>query len=152
MIVAAAPDPTTGMRLAQLHAASFASSWTAEAILALMSTPGALALEHRDGDAARGFILLRTGGGEAEILTLAVAPPWRRQGVARTLVEAALIAAAGQAEAIWLEVAADNAGALALYAGAGFEAVGRRPGYYRAAQGAGADAVVMRRTLNSVAS
>jgi ribosomal-protein-alanine N-acetyltransferase len=61
-------------------------------------------------------------------------------------VEAAAgLAGQGGAGTLFLEVAGDNAAALALYAAAGFEAIGLRKGYYAT----GADAVVMRRTLNT---
>jgi ribosomal-protein-alanine N-acetyltransferase len=48
-----------------------------------------------------------------------------------------------------LEVAADNAPALALYQRAGFETVGRRRGYYARIEGPAQDAVLMRRALNT---
>ena len=50
---------------------------------------------------------------------------------------------------LWLEVAHDNDAALALYLRAGFETAGRRPGYYARGQGEYADALVMRRLLNT---
>ena len=49
-----------------------------------------------------------------------------------------------------LEVADDNAGAIALYSGAGFGRVGARRGYYPRETGA-VDALVMRRDLNTKA-
>ncbi|HRD28628.1 MAG TPA: GNAT family N-acetyltransferase, partial [Caulobacter sp.] len=64
----------------------------------------------------------------------------------RVLVEAAAATAAARgADSLFLEVSADNAAALALYAAAGFEPAGLRKGYYAD----GADALVLRRTLNS---
>ena len=47
----------------------------------------------------------------------------------------------------FLEVAADNAAAQALYARAGFAESGRRRGYYRRPDGSGLDALVMQRAL-----
>jgi ribosomal-protein-alanine N-acetyltransferase len=52
-------------------------------------------------------------------------------------------AAALGARAMFLEVAAGNEAAAALYRSAGFAAVARRPGYYE-----GADALVMRAALS----
>jgi [ribosomal protein S18]-alanine N-acetyltransferase len=49
---------------------------------------------------------------------------------------------------MFLEVAADSSGAIALYEGAGFARVGARPGYYARGNNA-VDALVMRRDLNS---
>lgn len=144
MICAAAASLEAADRLAVLHAACFPRSWTAEAIAGLMETPGTLALEDRAEQTLRGFILVRSGGGEAEILTLAVTPLHRRQGVATGLIEAIVARLDGSVGTLWLEVAADNVAALKLYAETGFEIAGRRPAYYQG----GSDAVVMRRTLN----
>lgn len=136
---AATPDDAAA--LAGLHATAFDHPWAASEIADLAAQPGAFALLAE----ARGFILCRAIAGEAEILTLAVDPAARRLGVARALVEAAAgVAAQAGAETLFLEVADDNAAALGLYAGTGFERVGRRRNYYAS----GADAVVMRRTLN----
>jgi len=130
--------------LAALHAQAFDEPWGEEEIGALLEGPGGFALLE---DTA-GFILCRSVAGEAEILTLAVSPGARRMGLGRALVEtAASTAAEGEAESFFLEVAADNTPAIALYSVCGFEAVGRRAGYYSRADGA-ADAIVMRRALN----
>jgi len=136
--------------LAKLHAASFDQPWTAADIAGLLDGPGGYGLAARDeAGAAVGFILARAIAGEAEILTLAVAPSHRRQGVARALVEAAAgVAASLAAESLFLEVAADNAAAIGLYRAAGFAEVGRRRGYYAKAADAAIDALVMRLDLN----
>lgn len=137
-------------RLAALHARAFDRPWDARAFGDLFATPGINALGVEGADGLDGLVLIRAIAGEAEILTLAVAPDARRQGLGRVLVEAAASLAAGlDAEALWLEVAADNEAALALYAGAGFELAGRRPAYYARRDGPAQDAVVMRRALNT---
>jgi ribosomal-protein-alanine N-acetyltransferase len=108
----------------------------------LLGTPGVFALGVGDS-----FILCRAVAGEAEVLTLAVAPASRRAGLGRTLVEAAMgLAALAGADTCFLEV--DNTPALNLYQTTGFEAAGLRPHYYRRPDG-DIDAVVMRRDLNS---
>lgn len=141
MSLRAAPPEDTAL-LAALHAAAFDKPWSAGEIAALMATPGVFALTFD----LQGFILCRSIAGEAEILTVAVDPVARRGGVGRALVEAAAgLAAQDGAESLFLEVAHDNTAALALYAAAGFERVGLRRGYYAS----GADAVVMRRALNT---
>ena len=135
--------------MAQIHATAFASPWSAEDILRFAAAPGGFALVAETEGEMAGFILCRVMAGEAEMLTLAVRPALRRRGVALALVEAASALAAQTAEAMFLEVAEDNPGALALYRRSGFSAVGRRAGYYGRAGGAAVDAVVMRRALNS---
>jgi ribosomal-protein-alanine N-acetyltransferase len=136
--------------LAEAHASAFDAPWTGEEILRFAGDPGGFArvAETTDG-AVVGFILCRLIAGEAEVLTLAVRPLARRHGVARALLAEALAVAAAVGAPTFLEVAADNPGAVALYEQAGFERVGRRAGYY-ARPGVGAvDAIVMRRALNS---
>jgi ribosomal-protein-alanine N-acetyltransferase len=135
--------------LAAAHALAFQPGWTAEEIADLGSGPGAYAILVEDA-APFGMILCRAMAGEAEILTLAVDPAQRRRGAGRALVEAAALTArqAGAGE-MFLEVATDNAAALALYEKAGFVRAGLRRGYYRRGADAAADAVVMRRDLNS---
>ena len=89
-------------------------------------------------------------GGEAEILTLAVAPWARRRGVGAALVEAVAIEAVARgAGALFLEVAADNDAAVGIYLKTGFEQAGLRRAYYARASGPAMDALVLRRRLNT---
>ena len=83
---------------------------------------------------------------EATVMTVGVAPQFRRQGLGRRLMDQILDTArqAGCRE-VHLEVRADDAGAQALYTGLGFERIGRRRRYYRSD---GADAVIMRLRWN----
>ena len=134
--------------LAEVHARAFDASWAAPDIARLMDIMGGFAfLAEEEG--VVGFLLARAIGGEAEILTLAVAPWARRQGVGAALVAAAAEAAqAREAEALFLEVAADNAAALALYEQLGFERAGLRKAYYGRGDRPAEDALILRRTLN----
>lgn len=78
-----------------------------------------------------GFVLARVAADEAEVLTLAVTPAAQNRGCGGRLLRAAMGGAAAQgAGAMFLEVSPGNAPALAIYARAGFAAVGRRPRYY----------------------
>ncbi|HZV84470.1 MAG TPA: GNAT family N-acetyltransferase [Brevundimonas sp.] len=132
-------------RLADLHAGAFDAPWDAAAFATLLDQPGVAAAVTPDG-----FILIRTVAGEAEILTLAVRPAARRRGVgADLLAQALILAAAGGAGRIFLEVAEDNTAARALYAGAGFAEAGRRRGYYGRKDGPAADALVLARDLGN---
>ena len=130
--------------LSSLHGASFPQGWSAAACAELLESPGASAVL-ADG----GFAMLRTVAGEAELLTLAVAPERRGQGLGRALLRGALEQARAEgAETMHLEVAAGNTRAIRLYEGEGFERVGLRRGYYARPQGT-EDAVLMRRALNT---
>jgi ribosomal-protein-alanine N-acetyltransferase len=130
--------------LAALHAEAFETSWSPEALARLLDQPGVSLTVEPDG-----FILLQAAADEAEILTLAVRPSARRQGLATRLVEAAAAqAAAGGTERLFLEVAEDNEPARALYSRLGFAQVGRRPRYYARAGGLTVDALLLARNLD----
>ncbi|MBS4047664.1 MAG: ribosomal protein S18-alanine N-acetyltransferase [Alphaproteobacteria bacterium] len=136
--------------LAALHAEAFAGQstelWTETSLRELLAMPGALALLALQGEQPVGFILLRLAADEAEIITLAVQPQLRRQGVARRLLTVGLAKVTGRgAQQCFLEVAESNVAARGLYASAGFAEVGRRPGYYRDAAGLSRDAILMRK-------
>ena len=146
-----AADPAEAAALAAVHTSGFETPWTGDDFARFLADPvtfGRVA-ETADGDLA-GFILCRTIAGEAEILTVVVATDIRRRGVGTVLLAEAMAVASARAEAMFLEVAADNPGAIALYAAAGFEAVGRRSGYYGRLVGGSVDAIVMRRALAGV--
>ncbi len=90
-----------------------------------------------------GFIVWRAVADEAEIITIGVAPNARRSGIAAAMLgimEADL--KKHGVKHIFLEVAADNAPARALYEQNGFVQVGVRPGYYD-----GTDAIMMRKDI-----
>jgi len=137
--------PERADALAALHAAAFAAAWSGAEFAELLGSPGVTAFE-----AEGGFILLRAAVGEAEVLTLAVAPGARRRGLGRALVRAGLAAACAEgAGAVFLEVAEGNAAALGLYESEGFELSGRRRGYYARPGGKAEDALLLRRVLNT---
>lgn len=139
-----AEDTDRAARLAALHAAAFLEPWDAAAFHALLGQAGVFAVEAPDG-----FILMRAVADEAEILTLAVCPQARRRGLGGRLVgEGAVEAAARGAVRLFLEVAADNAPARALYARAGFAEAGRRPGYYARPDGGRQDALLLALNLS----
>lgn len=131
--------------LATLHAACFTTPrpWKADEFVRLLGSPGVFLIVE-----AQCFALGRVLAGEAELLTLAVAPGARRQGTGRNLLrDFETEAHASGAETAFLEVAADNSAALALYISAGWIMAGRRPGYYRTPEGARIDATVLRKSL-----
>jgi len=131
--------------LADIHASAFDAPWTADAFADLLAQAGVWALAEDDG-----FVLMRIAADEAEVLTLAVRPAARRAGLARRLLARALDGAArGGARRVFLEVAADNVAAQALYAGAGFAEAGRRPRYYARLDGERVDALLLARDLAS---
>jgi [ribosomal protein S18]-alanine N-acetyltransferase len=75
---------------------------------------------------SRELIGNQNGEGEREILNLAVDPAWRRQGVAKTLLQQELRSGGS----FFLEVRESNLAARCLYESLRFKNIGRRVGYY----------------------
>jgi [ribosomal protein S18]-alanine N-acetyltransferase len=132
--------------MATVHAAAYQLDrpWTAAEFRGLTDSPHVLAL----GD-TRAFILTRIIADEAEVLTIATHPDHRRKGLARSLLAQFHAAARARgATTAFLDVAADNAPAIALYLGAGYAQVGQRRAYYPRKNASAADALLMRRALD----
>ncbi|MGH9587966.1 MAG: GNAT family N-acetyltransferase [Acidobacteriaceae bacterium] len=88
----------------------------------------------RDGEIA-GFAIVefqfQKGRRAGHIITIDVAEAQRRHGVGRLLMDAVLgCCREVEAALLRLEVAVDNAGAIAFYEQLGFTQTGRIPGYY----------------------
>ena len=80
------------------------------------------------GERVAGFLVSRdVAGDEKEILNLAVAPEFRRQGVAKALLFSCLEGFSG---VVILEVRESNLAARSFYQELGFQELGRRPNYY----------------------
>ena len=85
---------------------------------------------------------------EAELLTLAVDPDRRRQGLgAQLLTEYERQAQSRGAASSFLEVAADNIAANSLYIQHGYVQAGRRIGYYKTPDQHRIDALVLSKSL-----
>lgn len=145
-----------GLELAaaeELHRASFPAAWdrpwSRQGFAEMLAMPGTFGLMARAGDnAALGLIVMRCAADEAEILTVAVAPPARRQGIGAALIDAARAEARSRgAQRVHLEVAEDNFTARKLYAGLGFETVGKRAGYYERGSLGSVAAILMARGI-----
>ncbi|MBO6560509.1 MAG: GNAT family N-acetyltransferase [Nisaea sp.] len=132
---------------ARLHGALFASPWSRAALqdlLAVPGTAGAAVLDVEGEPRFAGFVLFRSLGDFAEILTVAVAPEQRRHGHGRRLMLHAMYKArSAGAERMLLEVQDGNLPAIRLYEALGMTAFDRRPNYYKADNGSHADAIMM---------
>lgn len=132
--------------MAQIHARAFdgqARAWSAVEFGDLVGAEGVLIV----GD-ARGFALSRQVLDEGELLTLATDPDHRRQGIARAVlmdIEDRLRAQGATRQ--FLEVAAGNAPARALYLAIGYVQIGLRRGYFKLPDGARDDAVILQKLL-----
>jgi len=96
-----------------------------------LNRPTALCLVEEAEGRVRGYVLLRSREEFVRILSLAVDPEARRQGVAKALLEEAekVVRELG-GQSLVLELREDNAAALALYESLGFKQTGTLLGYY----------------------
>ncbi len=136
--------PADAAAIAAVHGASFKRGWGEDEIYRLLIENNVVAHRAMSGARLIGFILARRAAGEAEILSVAIAPAWRGRALARPLLDLHLRRLAGLGvRSVFLEVGERNAPAARLYRRAGFREVGRRQGYYEG----GATALVLRRDL-----
>lgn len=92
-----------------------------------------------------GYFLVMGIVDEAHLLNVAVSRAWQGKGVGRLLVNQAVALSRGLGmESILLEVRPSNSRALEIYQRYGFSEIGRRKGYYPAANSTREDAIVMR--------
>ena len=137
-----------GAVLAALHGECFAGGWTAGDIANLLTLPGAIALLARDRGEPVGFVLAQCAADEAEIITICTRPSQQRRGAGHAVLSALMAAlAATGTKTLFLDVAADNTAARALYEAHGFVQVGLRPRYYTSGRDRPVDALLMRRQL-----
>lgn len=125
-------DPSHLPQVLAIERACFSHPWT-EGQLAedLRSSMLSLTVAQGEDGAVLGYGEVRTVLDEGTLEKLAVAPAFRRRGVAEAILGAYLRSGAARLAFLTLEVRAGNAPAIALYEKLGFRVVGRRKNYYR---------------------
>lgn len=118
-----------------IERASFSMPWSRNLFLSEFRSPrvSGLMVALAEGPIRKvsGFIIFWTVEDEMHILNLAVAPEFRRQGIARKLVLAALAHSRSKgAKRAFLEVRASNTAAQKLYSSLGFAGTAIRRAYY----------------------
>ena len=136
---AATPEDAAG--IAALEALCFGKdAWTPPLVVSELTGADRGSLVATEDGGLVGYAMTLASGDVVDLLRIAVHPERRRQGVARTLLQAVLAQASRTpAERVLLEVRVGNDAARAFYAAAGFAEIARRRGYYRD----GSDALVL---------
>lgn len=118
-------------QIAALEQACFTHPWSGDALREELRNDCAVVIvaEGEDGTVL-GYAGLQTVLDEGYINNVAVAEPFRRQGVADELISALVRFGADRLAFLTLEVRQSNAPAIALYAKHGFREAGRRKNYY----------------------
>ncbi|MGZ4535557.1 MAG: GNAT family N-acetyltransferase [Nocardioidaceae bacterium] len=132
--------PADVLRVTALETELFGpDAWSEVSVRAELTGRGrrvVVAEADENDDGVVGYVVTAAAGDMVDLQRIAVAPPYRRRGLARRLLDAVV-----PSVPMLLEVSAANTGALAFYAAEGFAEISRRRRYYRD----GTDAVVMRR-------
>jgi ribosomal-protein-alanine N-acetyltransferase len=122
---------------------SFPTPWSlAMFVLELSKSSGICLAAERDGRLV-GYLICARYDTIWHLMNVAVAPEWRRQGVASALLSTLYGRIGDEQARITLEVRRSNDGAIDLYEREGFRVAGLRRRYY---QDNGEDALVMWRT------
>ncbi len=130
---------------------SFPSPWSKRLFLDELANPNShIVLARDDTDTVLGFACFWVVADETHILNIAVHPRFRRQGIAKRLLNHVLESAKNKGISYFaLEVRNQNQAAIEFYKGFGFKAVGVRKGYYA---DTGEDAVLMELELKGQAN
>ncbi len=131
--------------VAELEKLCFSAPWSERSIASELQNEYSLWLvEEREGVAVA-YVGSQSCPPEADVMNVAVAPAFRRQGIGEGLMVALMDALRDKGmECLTLEVRASNSPAIALYNRLGFTEVGRRPNYYTDPR---EDALIMRKEL-----
>lgn len=130
-------------QIARLEAECFSCPWSERSISSEITNPLSCWIVAVDGDTVAGYVGSQSVMGEADMMNIAVSIPYRRKGIAKSLVEM-LIAELMERKVhcLTLEVRASNNAAVSLYKQLGFIQIGRRPNYYSAPK---EDALILRK-------
>ncbi|MBQ9517266.1 MAG: ribosomal protein S18-alanine N-acetyltransferase [Eubacterium sp.] len=114
--------------IVKIEQSCFSTPWTEQGISESIENEHThLYLALADGKAA-GYMGVQIFSGEGYVTNVATLPEFRRQGIAKALIERAL---QNDMEFLTLEVRESNNAAILLYKSFGFEQVGVRPHFYR---------------------
>ena len=118
--------------LEDIERMSYPAPWSRSMFAAELQKPGALALgAYRESDELVGYAIVSRYVDAWHVMNIAVAPAFRRRGIAKTLLERLFeITASDPRRGYTLEVRVSNTEAIRLYEQLGFETRGIRRGYY----------------------
>lgn len=118
-------------QIAQLEAQCFSDPWSEKSIASELGNPLSLWLVAEENGQVYGYVGSQTVLDESDMMNVAVDPGFRRQGIARALIET-LIAELSKMGSLCLrlEVRVSNENARALYERMGFRQLGLRKNYY----------------------
>ena len=130
--------------ISEIERQCFSDPWNAQAFESGMNSPFFYGILFEEAGQVCAYACEMVVFEDAEILNVAVAPAFRRQGLGEKLLHALADFAKNKgAERLLLEVREGNSPARGLYEKQGFSAFGMRKNYYED----GENAVVMQKTI-----
>ena len=115
----------------QIYGQCFPKPWTLQDFKTFYASKNICAYVALEEGELVGFIIAQTAGQQADIVTLAIHPSFRRKGIAKTLSIFLMDKLfKSKNETLFLEVAQSNIGAFSLYQSLGFTVCGKRQFYY----------------------
>ncbi|PIT70789.1 ribosomal protein S18-alanine N-acetyltransferase [Bartonella tribocorum] len=139
--------------LYQIHQHCFTPAWGKQAFDTFLtdhSIFGYKAFLIEKSDQILGFCLCRLILDEAEIITIAVHPHYRQQGIGTLLIDRIIHHLHDKrAIKLFLEVESSNLSALNLYQRFEFQKISERLAYYPSQNGRG-DAIIMQKTFKQI--
>jgi ribosomal-protein-alanine N-acetyltransferase len=124
--------PADAAPLVAIERRCFSDPWSETSFREALDSPWSFGFVAHTGQSIAGYLIGREMAGTGEVLNLAVAPNFRRRGVARALLRASLaLLRKRRVDEVFLEVRESNRSAQALYLSSGFRPVGQRSAYYR---------------------
>lgn len=119
-------------QVAALEKMCFADPWSENSIASELNNGLSLWLVAVEQEQVVGYIGSQTVMDASDMMNVAVHPQFRKQGIATGLIGMLVEELRKRgSHSLTLEVRASNEGAIRVYAGLGFQEVGRRKNYYR---------------------
>ena len=119
-------------QIAELEKLCFHDPWSENSIASELGNRLSLWFVAEVDGRVVGYVGSQTVLGETDMMNIATHPDYRKQGIARALINTLISALAEQgSHSLMLEVRASNEPAKSLYGSMGFESVGIRKNYYR---------------------
>ena len=119
-------------QIAELEKCCFNDPWSESSIASELNNRLSCWLVALDGNVVIGYVGSQTVLGETDMMNIAVHPAYRKQGVAKSLIQNLIDTISQQgSHSLMLEVRQSNEPAKNLYLSLGFETVGIRKNYYR---------------------
>ena len=114
-----------------IERASYPTPWSRSMFASELAKPSSISLGAFAGDTLVGYLVISRYVDAWHVMNVAVAPEYRRRGIAAALLERLFELTAGdERRGFTLEVRVSNEGAIRLYERLGFRSRGIRRGYY----------------------